>query len=288
MSKSELVFHLLNGAAFGMLLFIAGVGMMFSYGLMRVINWAHGGFYLLGAYATISLMGLGLNYFVALVCTAILAGVAGAMTLKMLIAPLLGDRLRQLLLTIGLSLVMTDLFLWRYGPRPLGGPVPAVLSGTLDFGIVRYPAYRFAILCSGVTLAIVLALVLEATRLGRTLRAAVDDPQMARALGVKVPLLLTAVFALSTALAGLAGGFGGGFTQAGPGVDALIGTWAFIMVIVAGVGSLWGMFVVSLYVGLGDEFGKALFPQFALFTIYAPIMVLLALRPSGLFGRSER
>jgi branched-chain amino acid transport system permease protein len=165
-------------------------------------------------------------------------------------------------------------------------PKPAFLATSLTIGSIVFPAYRVFVIASGIVVALLLWLVLERTTLGGMVRAGVDDEEMVRGLGINTPRLFTAVFALGAFLTALSGVIGGPFVGAYPGADFEILLLALVVVIIGGLGSIRGAFVGSLVVGLIDTFGRALVPELAMFTIFAPMVIILALRPRGLFGRA--
>jgi len=164
--------------------------------------------------------------------------------------------------------------------------VPAALSGALRLGGITFPIYRIFIMGVAVAVGLGLWLLLDRTRMGAMIRAAVDDGEMAQGVGINVPRISLVVFGLGAALAALGGVVGAGFLGVYPGADAEVLPYAFVVVIVGGLGSLPGAMAGSLIVGLLDNFGKALFPELAYFTLFAPMAVILALRPTGLFGRA--
>src|SRR4029453_14475477 len=165
-------------------------------------------------------------------------------------------------------------------------PVPSLLSGSYVVGNVYFPVYRIFIIAVALFVALMLWLALERTRIGAMIRATVDDPEMARGVGINVFLISMDVFALGATLAALAGVVAGGFVGVYPGADFEILPYAFGVVIVGGMGSLKGALIGSLMVGLLDNFGKALFPELSYFTLFAPMAAILAVRPTGLYGRA--
>jgi branched-chain amino acid transport system permease protein len=194
------------------------------------------------------------------------------------------DELPQALLTFGFLLIFADLSLWIWGGTPQTLPKPALFNRSIWIGDVVFPSYRLFVLATGIVVGLGLWWLQERTRLGAMIRAAVDDGEMARGTGIDVSRLSTAVFALGAALAALGGIIGGAFVGVYPGADFEILLLAFVVVIIGGLGSLKGAFFGGLLIGLLDNFGKALFPELALFTIFAPMAVILAVRPTGLFG----
>jgi branched-chain amino acid transport system permease protein len=197
------------------------------------------------------------------------------------------EELPQVLLTFGLLLIVGDLCLWIWGGTPQTLPRPEALARSVRLGPLVFPAYRLFIIGVGVAIGLALWACQERTRLGAMVRAAIDDAEMARASGIDVSRLSTGVFALGAALAALGGILGGPLLGVYPGADFEVLLLAFVVVIIGGLGSLKGALVGALLVGLLDNFGKALFPQLAMFTIFAPMAIILAVRPTGLFGSAS-
>jgi branched-chain amino acid transport system permease protein len=189
-------------------------------------------------------------------------------------------------MTIGFALIFQDLALLLWGGDPYTIPVPEPLRGSVRVGTLAFPAYRIFIVVVAALVGAGLWLALDRTRVGARVRAAVDDAEMAQGVGINVPTVSLAVFALGACLAAVGGVIGGAFLGVYPGADFEVLPYAFVVVIVGGLGSLPGAMVGSLLVGLLDNFGKALFPELSYFTLFAPMALILALRPTGLFGRA--
>jgi branched-chain amino acid transport system permease protein len=278
------LFQLLNGVSFGMLLFLLAAGLSLIYGLMRILNLAHGSYYLLGAYVALSLVQWSGSLLLAtLGGIAVVTGL-GVFMERVLLRRLPRDELPQALLTFGILLIVGDVALWIWGGTPQTLPKPAALAASVRLGSLVFPSYRLFVIAVGAAIGIALWMLQERTRLGAMIRAAIDDAEIARATGIDVSLLSTVVFALGAALAALGGIIGGPLLGVYPGADFEILLLAFVVVIIGGLGSLKGAFLGALLVGCLDNFGKALFPEFALFTIFAPMALILAVRPTGLFG----
>jgi branched-chain amino acid transport system permease protein len=194
------------------------------------------------------------------------------------------EELPQALLTFGFLLITGDVALWIWGGTPQTLPRPDVFSMSVRVGPLVFPSYRLFVIAVGALIGVALWALQERTKLGAMIRAAIDDAEIARATGINVSLLSTAVFAVGAALAALGGIIGGPLLGVYPGADFEILLLAFVVVIVGGLGSLKGALFGGLLVGLLDNFGKALFPELALFTIFAPMAIILAVRPTGLFG----
>jgi branched-chain amino acid transport system permease protein len=274
----------LNGVSFGMLLFLLAAGLSLIFGLMRILNLAHGSYYLLGAYVALSAANVTGSFVVAAAAGIAAVVVLGVVMERFFLRRLPREELPQALLTFGFLLIVGDLSLWYWGGGPQTLPKPAFLELPVRVGPVMFPSYRLFVIGVGVVVGLALWYLQEHTRLGAMLRAAIDDADVARATGIDVSKLSTGVFAFGAALAALGGIIAGPLLGVYPGADFEILLLAFVVVIIGGLGSLKGAFFGGLLVGLLDNFGKALFPQLAMFTIFAPMAIILAVRPSGLFG----
>lgn len=195
------------------------------------------------------------------------------------------QELPQALLTLGFLFIFADVAFWIWGGNPMLLPKPEVLEGATKIMGVSYPIYRIVLIGIGIGIAVLLWFFLERTRFGAIVRAGIDDEEMVRGMGINMPLVFTAVFALGAGLAALGGVLGGPLLGLFPGADFEIALLAFVVVTVGGLGSIRGAFLGSLFVGLVDNFGMAWFPELSLFTIFVPMVIVLALRPTGLMGR---
>ena len=275
-----------NGLSYGALLFLLASGLSLIFGVMRVVNLAHGSYFMLGGYVGLSVVWRTGSYTLALFCSALAIALIGVGMQRFFLQRLPGQTLGQVLLTIGFALIFQDLALLIWGGDPYTIPVPAALQGVVSAGGLRFPRYRLFIIAVAIVVGAILWLVLDRTRMGAMIRASVDDVEMAQGVGIHTPRVSLAVFALGAALAALGGVIGGGFLGVYPGADFEVMPYAFVVIIVGGLGSLPGAMVGSLLVGLLDNFGKALFPELSYFTLFAPMALILALRPTGLFGRA--
>jgi branched-chain amino acid transport system permease protein len=203
---------------------------------------------------------------------------------RLLLRRLAGQQLAQVLVTLGVSFMVADLCLMGWGGDPISVATPAGLGGFIRIGAAAAPLYRLAIIVIAAIVAIALWLMLERTRLGAMIRAGVDDPQMARVVGIRVSELFTVVFGLGAALAGFAGVIGSPILSVYPGLDQDMLPLALLVVILGGTGSLLGSFVGSIIVGFIYNFGQALVPELAYFILFLPRVLVLVLRPQGLFG----
>ena len=286
MSLEFWIVQTFNGLSYGALLFLLASGLSLIFGVMRVVNLAHGSYFLLGGYVGLSVIWKTKSFPLALLCGAVAIALVGAGMERIFLRRLAGQTLGQVLMTVGFALIFQDLALLIWGGDPYSLPLPAWLQGVVTIGTLRFPKYRIFIMALATVIGALLWLALDRTRVGAMIRAAVDDAEMAQGVGIRVPTVSLGVFALGAFLAALGGGIGGGFLGVYPGLDSEILPYAFVVVIVGGLGSLPGAMVGSLLVGLLDNFGKALFPELAYFTLFAPMALILALRPTGLFGRT--
>ncbi len=279
-------FQLLNGLTFAALLFIVASGFTLIFGLLRIVNLAHGALYLLGGYA---------GYVAASTTGSFLVGVLAAMAFVALMGLALdqgllrfvrGYELRQVLLTLGVAFVLNDMTLVIFGGDTYTVPAPEFLRGAVRFWGLFYPKYRLFVLALGVVVFIALWVLLNKTRLGALIRAGVDDPEIIGAMGINIRRVFLLTFMLGAALAGLGGVVGGAFLTLYPSADAEILVFSLAVVIIGGRGSLVGAAVGALIVGLLNTVGQVMFPEFAYFVIFGPMAAILAFRPLGLFGRA--
>ncbi len=287
MTANALTFQLLNGATFAALLFVVASGFTLVFGLMRIVNLAHGALYLLGGYLGFTAVLATGNFPLALLAAFVGTAVLGFLTDYFLLRFVKGVALSQVLLTLGLALALGDLGLVIWGGDPITVPVPDLLRGPLRFGALAYPRYRLFVFVIGVLLFVALSALLNRTRLGALIRAGVDDGEMVDALGIDIDRVFRWTFMLGASLAGLGGTLGGAFLTLYPGADGEILVFSLAVVIIGGLGSLTGAAVGSLLVGYLATFGQVLFPELAYFVIFGPMAVLLAFRPMGLFGRTR-
>ncbi|MGO9569804.1 MAG: branched-chain amino acid ABC transporter permease [Desulfomonilaceae bacterium] len=280
-----IVLQTLNGLSFAMLLFLMASGLSLIFGLMNLVNLAHGSFYLLAGYIALTVVKKTSNFFEGLLVACVVVPLVGILVQKFFLSRHEKNELAQVLVTFGFIFIFGDACLWIWGGLPRSLPKPSFLSHSLFFGDIVFPSYRLFIIVIGFLVGLGLWLFLEKTKVGAMVRASVDNRDMAMAVGVNVSTLFTAVFALGTMLAALAGVLGGAFVGVHAGADLDILLLALVIVIIGGQGSLKGAFVGSLFVGMIDNFGRALFPELSLFMVFAPMAVILAVRPQGLFGK---
>jgi branched-chain amino acid transport system permease protein len=283
---SMTVFQALNGATFAALLFIVASGFTLIFGLMRIVNLAHGALYLIGGYIGLAVASRSSSFLLALAAAGIAIAAIGLLTYTLLLRFVRGNVLRQVLLTLGLALVLDDVALVIWGGDAFTVQVPELLRGPLRIGALAYPKYRLFLLLFSVLVFIALTLLLRRTRLGALIRAGVDDAEMVDAMGVDIQRVFIYTFMLGSALAGIGGVLGGAFLTLYPTADSDILVFSLAVVIIGGRGSLSGTAIGSLFVGMLATFGQVWFPELAYFVIFGPMALLLAFRPLGLFGRA--
>ena len=275
-----------NSVTFGGLLFLLSAGFSLIFGLMRIPNLTHGSFFMLGAYFGASLvMWFHLDFWLAALVAAALVAVLGGVIERFLLRRLAGSEQAQVLVTLGLSFMIADLCLMEWTGDPISVATPSALQGVTRVAGLVFPLYRLGIIAIAVVVAAGLWLLIDATRLGAMIRAGVDDPQMAQVCGIRVSHLFTIVFCLGAALAGFAGMIGAPILSVYPGLDADMLPLALVVVILGGTGSLLGSLVGSLVIGFLYNFGQALLPELAYFVLFLPMVLILVMRPQGLFGR---
>ncbi len=275
----------LNSLSLGGLLFLLSAGFSLIFGLMRIANLSHGAYFMLGAYVGLSVLRAGYSFGVAMVVAGLAVALMGGLIERFVIRRLAGNPLAQVLATLGIAFIIADgsLLVWTGDPQQL--PSPEFLQGVFRLEGVAFPKYRVAVVGVAIVFAIGLWLLLEKTRIGAMIRAGVDDMEMARGVGIPVSALFTMVFCLGSFLAGVGGVLGGPILSVYPGLDTDMLPLALVVVILGGVGSLGGAFVGSFIIGFIYTFGQTLFPDLAYMILFLPMIIVLAIRPRGLFGR---
>ncbi|HLT97729.1 MAG TPA: branched-chain amino acid ABC transporter permease [Acidimicrobiia bacterium] len=277
--------QLLNGLSFGALLFLLASGFTLVFGLMRIANLAHGAFYLLGGYVGVVVTAGTGNLALGLLAGAITVAILATGVERVLLRRVRGNELAEVLLTIGIAFIVADICLAIFGGNPMTLSVSEWLKGGISLGVMPYPKYRLFIIGFTVLVGIALYIFQKRSRLGAMIRAGVDDREMAAACGINVDRIISGVFVLGGALAGIAGVIGAGLLSLRPGADVDILLFALVVVIIGGLGSINGAAVGSVLIGVIDATSRVWFPEFSYFTIFAPMALVLVLRPTGLFGR---
>jgi branched-chain amino acid transport system permease protein len=279
------IIQTLNGLSFSMMLFLVAAGFSLVFGLMKIINIAHGSFYLLSAYIGLTILRMTDNFLLATIIGSIVAAVVGIFMQSLFLRRFHMKELQQVLLTFGFVFMIGDACLWIWGGAPFSLPKPSLFKGSILIGSVVFPSYRLLVILVGVIIAVGLWIFQEKTKFGAIVRAGVDDEEMLRGSGINIQMVFAGVFGLGALLAGIGGIIGGPFVGISPGVDMSMLLLALVVVVIGGIGSLKGAFVGSLFVGLVDNFGKALFPELSMFTLFAPMAIILGIRPEGIFGK---
>ncbi|WP_296741009.1 branched-chain amino acid ABC transporter permease [Mesorhizobium sp.] len=279
----QLLVGLINGSFYAML----SLGLAVIFGLLRIINFAHGALYMLGAFiGYLLLVHLGIGYWPALVLVPLIVGLFGMAVERVALSRLYRlDPLYGLLFTFGLALVIEGVFRYYYGVSGNPYAVPALLAGGTNLGFMFLPNYRGWVVVASLVVCIGTWLLIEKTRLGSYLRAATENPQLVQAFGVNVPLLLTLTYGLGAALAGLAGILAAPVYQVSPlmGSDLII--VVFAVVVVGGMGSILGAIVTGYMLGLAEGLTKVFYPEASNLVVFVIMVIVLLLRPAGLFGR---
>jgi len=275
----------LHGIVYGMLLFLVASGLTLVFGMMEILNMAHAGFYMLGAYFTYSITIWSGNFWLSLLLAPIAVGIVGALVERFLLRKVHRfGHVHDLLLTFGVFYIVGEIVKWFWGNDPLRVPVPPSLSGSILIMEFTYPVYRLFILLVAVLILLIMAILIMRTRIGITIRASVSDGEMVEALGTNVQIVFLGVFSIGSALAGLGGVIAAPFlsTYPGMGFDIMIDT--FVVIVIGGFGSLMGAFVASLMIGELQSFGIQFLPRLALVFEFLLMAIVLIARPTGLFG----
>jgi branched-subunit amino acid ABC-type transport system permease component len=291
-SGRALLLQLLTGLSRAAVLFIVAAGLSLVFGALRIVNIAHGAFYMLGAFVAVTIAVLvdpTLGFFIALLAVPLIVGAVGALVEVTALRRLYGrEHLLQLLATFALLLILQDLVRFTWGERPLRLRAPELLRGSVDLGATVFPRYGLFLIVAAVLLAAALWALMTRTSLGRDIRAAVSDPQMLAMVGVNVPRLFTAVFALGAGLAGIGGVLAAPQTTVILGMDVEMIIQAFAVVIIGGLGSLVGTAIGALLVGVTFSLGIVFVPQGAMAIVFLVMVAVLMWRPYGLLGVVER
>ena len=274
-----------NSITLGGLLFLLSAGFSLIFGLMRIPNLTHGSMFMLGAYFGVTCIAWGFGFWTSAILAGLAVALFGAAIERFILRRLVGAELAQVLVTLGLSFMVADVCLMVWTGDPVQVETPKALRGATSLLGLSFPTYRLAVSLIAVAFAAALWMLLERTRLGAMIRAGVDDPAMARVVGIRVSRLFTIVFCLGAWLAGFAGVIGGPILSVYPGLDQEMLPLALVVVILGGSGSLLGSLVGSFVVGFLYNFGQAMFPEIAYVVLFLPMLIVLVLRPQGLFGR---
>ncbi|PSC03964.1 branched-chain amino acid ABC transporter permease [Alsobacter soli] len=281
----QLLIGLINGSFYALL----SLGLAVIFGMLHVINFAHGALYMLGAFtAWLALTKLGINYWAALVLAPIAVALLGVVIERTTLKRLAGlDPLYGLLLTFGLSLVIEGMFRHWYGSSGQPYSPPPQLQGGVNLGFMFLPIYRGWVVVASVVVCFATWFIIERTRLGAYLRAATENPALVQAFGINVPLLVTLTYAGGVALAGFAGVLAAPIYQVSPLMGSNLIIVVFAVVVVGGMGSIMGAIVTGYMLGVLEGLTKVYYPQASAIVIFVVMAIVLLVRPAGLFGRGE-
>ena len=282
----EWVIRVLSGVTYGGLLFILASGFTLGIGIMKIVNIAHGALYLFTAYVAWSVFEKTRSFLLAIAVCCVTGGVLALALYAGLLKRLHQRPLAQILVTMGVTLIVSEFGVIWWGGFPRTVERPSFLAGAVHLGVVSFPSYRLFMLAAALVVGVLLWILLERTRVGALVRASVDDEEMARGMGVDVGRLYFFVFGITGVLAGLAGAIGAPFLGAFQGAQFEVLLLALLVSVVGGLGSIPGAFVAALLIGIIDSVGKSLVPDLAHFTLFAPLLIILAFRPTGLFGKA--
>jgi branched-chain amino acid transport system permease protein len=279
------IVNILNGVSYAFILFLIASGLSLIFGVLGILNLAHGALYLLGAFVGLTVASHLHNFWLAALLGALGVGVIGLMLERLFLGRLYKQLNEQALLTLGLVYIFANAVLWIWGPSAQMGNPPAILSGSINISGFTFPVYRLGIILIGIVLFTILWWSLDKTRIGAKVRAGMEDKEMTIGLGINYGFISTAVFSVGATMGGLAGFLGTPIVGVFPEMSMPILLLAMIVVVIGGLGTVQGALLGSLIIGLIDTFGKAYFPDFAMFTIYLIFIIALLIRPTGLLGR---
>ena len=280
----QLLIGLINGSFYALL----SLGLAVIFGMLHIVNFAHGAFYMMGAFAAYFLLQYtGLSYWWALILSPVIIGVIGAVVEKLFLKRLQGfDPLYSLLLTFGLALIFQGLFQNYFGASGLPYAIPNQLSGAYNLGFMFLPVYRGWVIVASIVVCFGTWLVIERSKLGAYLRAATENPTMVRAFGVNVPRMVTLTYGFGVALAAFAGVLAAPINQVRPGMGADIIAVVFAVVVIGGMGSIFGSIITGFVLGVVEGLTKVFYPEASNTVVFVIMAIVLLWRPSGLFGRS--
>ena len=281
-----IVQQLITGLALGSIYVLVGVGLSLVFGLLTIVNFAHGAFFMVGAYVGVFVFARTGNFWICMVAVPLVTGALGLLVERFLVRPLYGRGIDYpLLLTFGLAYVMMDLVRMLFGVQGEQFDTPEILQGAVDIGVGMFPLYRLFLIVVTATVVFGLWLFLEKTRFGLIVRAGARDPLVLRVLGIDISKVWLAIFGVGTAIAGLAGLLAAPMRGVSPEMGVPVLIEAFVITVVGGMGSLAGAVVAGLMVGVVVSFTTLFQPEFAEFSMFALMAIMLIVKPNGLFGR---
>jgi branched-chain amino acid transport system permease protein len=279
--------QLVTGVALGSVYALLAVGLSLIFGMLTVVNFAHGAFFMVGAFLGVYFLGITQNFWFSLVLTPIAVGLIGLITERFLVRPLYGRGIDYpLLLTFGLSYIMIDAMRFLFGIEGLPSSTPAALKGATNLGFGFFPTYRLFLIAATAVIIFALWLFIEKTRFGLIIRAGARDPEIVRVLGVDVSKIWLMVFGLGTAIAGLSGVLASPTRAVNPEMGIPILAESFVVTVVGGMGSLPGAVIAGLLVGIVFSLTSLFAPAYAEMSIFVLMAVVLLIRPQGFFGRA--
>ncbi|SMH27614.1 branched-chain amino acid ABC transporter permease [Mesorhizobium australicum] len=281
----QVLLGLINGSFYALL----SLGLAIIFGMLNVINFAHGAFYMLGGFVTWMVFSyLGVGYWPGLLIAPIAVGLIGAVSERLLLRHLYRvDHLYSLLFTFGAALALEGLFRYVYGSAGKPYPLPPELSGGYNLGFMYLPLYRIWVIVIALVVCFGTWFAIERTRLGAYLRAATENPSLVQAFGINVPFLLTLTYAFCVGLAGFAGALAAPIYQVSPGMGANFLIIVFAVVVIGGMGSIVGTILTGLALGVIEGLTKVFFPTASAITVFIIMILVLMVRPNGLFGRER-
>ncbi|WP_431324714.1 branched-chain amino acid ABC transporter permease [Rhizobium sp. YTU87027] len=279
----QLLLGLINGSFYALL----SLGLAIIFGMLNVINFAHGAFYMLGGFAAWFLLSqLGLDYWTTLIVAPIMVGALGVLVERLLLKRLYRmDHLYSLLLTFGIAMMVEGLFRHLFGSAGKPYPVPPSLTGGINLGFMFLPMYRGWVIVVSLVVCILTWFAIERTKLGAYLRAATENPALVQAFGINVPLMLTLTYASCVGLAGFAGALAAPLYQVSPGMGSSIIIVVFAVVVIGGMGSIGGAIVTALGLGITEGLTKTFYPAASSIAVFVIMVLVILIRPSGLFNR---
>ncbi|MGN6286395.1 MAG: branched-chain amino acid ABC transporter permease [Afipia sp.] len=287
LSFDLLALQLFTGLALGAIYVLFAIGLSLIFGMLTVVNFAHGAFFMVGAYVGLFVLMLGGNFWLALVVTPLTVGIIGLIVERFLVRPLYGRGIDYpLLLTFGLSYIMVELVRIAFGKTGYPFDTPELLQGAVNIGIGYFPLYRLFVLGAAAAVLVGLWLFLEKTSFGLIIRAGARDPQIVRVLGVDVSRVWLVVFGIGTGIAGLAGVLAAPLQGVIPEMGSTILAEAFVVTVVGGMGSIGGAVIAGLLVGVVVSMTSLFAPEMAKVSIFALMAIVLLVRPQGFFGRA--
>lgn len=281
----QLMLGLVNGSFYALL----SLGLAVIFGMLNIVNFAHGALYMVGAFFAWMLLNYaGINYWLALLLVPLAVGLIGVLIEKFLLQWLQGlDHLYGLLLTFGLALMLEGVFREAYGSSGLPYELPQVFRGAFDLGFMFLPKYRAWVIVAAVVTCLLTWYVIEKTKLGAYLRAGTENPNLVKAFGINVPLMVTLTYAFGVGLAGLAGVMAAPIYQVSPLMGSNIIIIVFAVVVIGGMGSILGSIVTGLALGLVEGLSKVFYAEISTTVVFIIMAIVLMVRPAGLFGREK-